>query len=103
MIWRVMMRQVETPPDQAAVAEDASYFFRVRIRGDVKVLGLVVEQQVAHGSLQLREARFGILHLLGQLAHFSLERLGFRVITRLHQLEHFLSIVYTSNSVSGNR
>ncbi len=42
------MRQAEPSPDQAAPGEDCLYFLRRRIRGDVKVLGILPEQQVTN-------------------------------------------------------
>jgi hypothetical protein len=44
------MRKPEPPPDQAAVAEQLFHLLRMRVRDDVEILRMAVEQQVAHAS-----------------------------------------------------
>jgi hypothetical protein len=50
LVAETHVRQMEPTADQAAVAEGLADFVRVRIGRDVEVLGLDVEQQVAHGA-----------------------------------------------------
>ncbi len=44
------MREVKTPPDQPAVAEQLLYLVRVRVGRDVEILRVQAEQQVAYGA-----------------------------------------------------
>ena len=42
------MREAEAPADQAAVSEEFFYLFRRRVGGDVEILRVPAQQQVAH-------------------------------------------------------
>ena len=53
--------QPEAPADEPAVAEDGPHLARVGVGGEVEVLGLVVEQQVAHAAA----------HEVGLVAHVA--------------------------------
>ena len=44
------MGQAKAPADQAAIAEQALDLLRGGAGGDIEILGLAFEQQVAHGA-----------------------------------------------------
>jgi hypothetical protein len=44
------VRQAEPPADQAAIAEQLLNLVGVRVRDDVEVFGMPVEQQIAHAT-----------------------------------------------------
>jgi len=47
---KVHMRKAEAATDKAAIAEQGANLVRMRIGGDVEVLGLTAKQQVAHAA-----------------------------------------------------
>jgi hypothetical protein len=67
LVAEAHVRQVEAPADQAAVAEDPPDLLRVRVGGDVEVLGLDVEQQVAHGAAHEEGLVTGVLEPIEHL------------------------------------
>ncbi len=66
------VRQTEPAADQAAVAEQLAHLLRSRVGGDVEVLGLAPEQQVAHRPADQQRAEAGFVqsveHAQGGLA-----------------------------------
>ncbi len=50
LVAEAYVREMKAPADQAAVAKQLLHLVRMRVGGDVEVLRMQAEQQVAHGA-----------------------------------------------------
>jgi hypothetical protein len=67
LVAEAHVRQVKPAADQAAIAECLADIFRMRIGRDVEILGLDVEQQIAHRAADQEALVAGILEAVENL------------------------------------
>src|SRR3546814_6539307 len=75
------VRQAETAADQAAVAEQVLDLFRRGAGGDVEVLGMAADHQVAHGAADQE----GLVAAFAQAVEHA-QRIGTDVLARNRML-----------------
>ncbi len=63
----VDMGQAEASPDQPAIAKDPAYFFGLGVGGDVEVLGLAPEQEVADPAAHQMGLKAGLAQAIQDL------------------------------------
>src|SRR5690606_24965840 len=61
------VREAEAPADELAVAEYLAHLFRVRVRGDVEILRLASEHEVAHAAPHQERPVPGVLQAVEHL------------------------------------